>query len=55
MTTDEALELLRGGPEGVKKWNQWREENPGAVIPKFESVHLSYAHLEGAKPTSANG
>ena len=65
MTRDEALELLKGGPEGVKKWNQWRYENPDDEIPnlsnvKFHSgadlqgVDLSSARLEGAKLHRAN-
>jgi hypothetical protein len=47
MDRDEAMRLLRGGPEGVKEWNQRREA--GDVISD-----LSKADLTGADLTSAN-
>ena len=52
MNRVEALKLLKGGPEGVKKWNQWREGNPPEYpyeeIPKLERANLEHAHLEEA-------
>lgn len=48
MTREKALELLKGGPEGVKKWNQWRADNLVAEIPSLNEASLSGAHLEGA-------
>lgn len=57
MTRDEALELLRGGPEGVKKWNQWQKENrenPDAEIPSLAEAKLDRAHLEGVDLSRAN-
>jgi hypothetical protein len=47
MTRDEALKLLRGGPEGVADWNRRREF--GGEIP-----NLASANLEGANLCSAN-
>ena len=52
MTRVEALELLKSGPEGVKKWNQWREEyreeRPNEEIPEFDGADLRNARLERA-------
>jgi len=48
MTRDKALKLLKGGPEGVKEWNQWRIDNFGTEIPSLKGADLKYAHLEGA-------
>ena len=54
MTRDKALELLKGGEEGVKKWNQWRAENFDVTIPSLEDADLGEAHLEGAELWGAN-
>jgi hypothetical protein len=46
MDRDEALRLLRGGPEGVKEWNRRREAVK--AIPSFIGVHLIGADLGNA-------
>jgi hypothetical protein len=43
---DEALELLRGGKEGVTEWN--RRCGVGEAIPSLASVDLDEADLRGA-------
>ncbi len=48
MTRDEALKLLRGGKEGVQKWNEWREENPKAELPSLRYANLVDVDLRGA-------
>jgi hypothetical protein len=42
MDRDEAIRLLRGGPEGIKEWNQRGGQE---VVERFD---LSEANLEGA-------
>lgn len=56
MNRDEAVGLLRGGPEAVKKWNRRREE--GEVVPDLSGVDLtevdlSHANLCGVRLTGA--
>jgi hypothetical protein len=52
---EEALKLLTGGPEGVAKWNAWREENAKRATPEplpdltkavLTEVDLTKANLE---------
>jgi hypothetical protein len=38
MTRDEALKLLRGGPEGLQTWNEYREK--GGEIPDLSKANL---------------
>lgn len=45
MTRDEALKLLRSGPEGVAEWNRRREL--GGEVPSLASAHLEGANLCG--------
>lgn len=52
MDRDEALRLLRGGEEGIKKWN--REIEQGRKIPNLESANLRNANLRSANLCSAN-
>ena len=54
MTKEEAIELLKGGREGVAQWNHWRWENPDAKIPSLGSVHLEGANLRRANLEKAN-
>lgn len=52
MDREEALKLLKGGPEGVKEWNkQW---GGGEEIPSLEHVDLRLADLSGADLSIAN-
>lgn len=46
MDRDEALRLLRGGPEGVAKWNRRRAADE--EIPDLTEADLHGAHLHGA-------
>jgi hypothetical protein len=46
MDRDEALKLLRGGPDGVAEWNRRREVGEG--IPELRLAKLSGADLSGA-------
>lgn len=51
MERNEALELLKGGPKGIKEWNRRRSENE--LIPKLDwadlgNTDLSHADLSGA-------
>jgi hypothetical protein len=43
MDRDEAILLLRGGPEAIGKWNQRRTE--GEEIPNLSGVDLNGAAL----------
>lgn len=43
MDQKEAINLLRGGPSGVKQWNELRKA--GAPIPDLSGAHLSLADL----------
>ncbi len=46
MTREKALELLRGGKEGVKEWNCRRKA--GEKIPRLEGANLRRADLDRA-------
>ena len=48
MTRERALELLRGGADGVKAWNDWRKENASAKLPDLQDANLSQADLSHA-------
>ena len=52
MDRDEALELLLGGTDGVKKWNKRRVA--GEEIPKLSDADLSHAVLSGANLREVN-
>lgn len=43
MDRDEALKLLKGGPEGIREWNERRKA--GEEIPSLEEADLSTAYL----------
>jgi hypothetical protein len=45
MDRDEAIGLLRGGPDGIRKWNEWRERDE--KIPSLSGADLCGAHLSG--------
>ena len=47
LTREEALELLLGGEEGIKKWNEYRRR--GGSTPDLRDVGLG-----GADMTKAN-
>jgi hypothetical protein len=46
MDRDEAIKLLKGGPNGVREWNQWRERNK--EISDLSEADLRGADLRGA-------
>jgi uncharacterized protein YjbI with pentapeptide repeats len=46
MDRDEAIRLLRGGPDGVREWNERRGR--GEEIPDLDGADLRMAHLIGA-------
>ncbi len=48
MELDRALELLRGGPEGVAKWNAWLASSDG-VAPAFDRADLKDQNLQAAE------
>ncbi|MCK4303366.1 MAG: toll/interleukin-1 receptor domain-containing protein [Candidatus Eisenbacteria sp.] len=67
MDRDEALKLLRGGPDGVKEWNRWRTpydeewepvplslERVDLAGAKLDKVSLAGMDLTGAVPSEAN-
>jgi uncharacterized protein YjbI with pentapeptide repeats len=43
---DQALQMLKGGQDGVAQWNLQRQA--GAIIPSLESANLNGANLYGA-------
>jgi hypothetical protein len=51
MDRDEALRLLKGGPEGVAEWNRRREA--GEEIPDLVGARLDRARLDGASLVGA--
>jgi hypothetical protein len=53
---DEALKLLTGGPEGVAKWNAWRERllRSKEPLPDLTRANLARANLTRANLTDAN-
>lgn len=46
MNCDEAIQLLRGGREGIAGWNRWRRE--GGAAPDLSGVDLGGQDLAGA-------
>ena len=52
MDRDEALKLLKGGPEGIREWNRRRED--GEAIPSLEGAGLDVADLTHANLSNAN-
>jgi hypothetical protein len=52
MNRDEALKLLRGGPEGIAVWNQIRTS--GEAVPDLSGANLSGANLSEANLSEAN-
>jgi hypothetical protein len=52
MHRDEAIELLKSGPDGVSEWNQWRGQNE--VIPDLSRAELRSADLIDANLSNAN-
>jgi hypothetical protein len=51
MDRDEAIRLLKGGPDGVREWNQWRERDE--EIPDLRCVYLSRTELGGVNLSEA--
>ncbi len=51
MTTQEAEALLRKGPEGVKEWNKYRENN--GEIPSLAGINLGDVDLSNINLTEA--
>jgi uncharacterized protein YjbI with pentapeptide repeats len=52
ITTERALQMLRGGEAGIKAWNQFRARE--SYIPSLEGVDLSGQNLRNAKLSGAN-
>lgn len=52
MNRDEAITLLRGGPEGIKEWNRQRSE--GASLPDLDVLSLKCADLRGVNLAGIN-
>jgi hypothetical protein len=52
MDRDEALKLLRGGPDGVAEWNRRRQS--GDPLPSFSGADLSGADLRAADLSLTN-
>ena len=42
---DMLIRCSKKGPEGIKEWNKWREENPDEKI-WLQGADLRRAHLE---------
>lgn len=51
MDREKALKLLRGGPDGVKEWNEWRITSE--EIPDLRGSDLSGVDLRGADVSGA--
>jgi hypothetical protein len=51
MNRDEALKLLRGGRQGIRKWNQWCKS--AEDIPSLSGADFSEARLTSVRLTSA--
>ena len=45
---DRLLKCLKKGPEGIKEWNKWRDENPDEEI-WLQGADLRHTNLQGAK------
>ena len=57
MHRDEALKLLKGGPDGIKEWNRRRaaaENIPSLANANLKRAMLSGAHLQGADLSGAD-
>jgi hypothetical protein len=57
MDRDKAIRLLKSGPDGVREWNQWREQNeeiPNVSFVDFSGADLRSANLLGANLLGAN-
>lgn len=52
ITTERALQMLRGGEAGIKAWNQFRKME--SYIPSLEGVDLSGQNLRNANLSEAN-
>jgi hypothetical protein len=52
ITTERALQMLRGGEAGIKAWNQFRARE--SYIPSLEGVDLSGQNLRNANLSGAN-
>jgi hypothetical protein len=52
MDPDEAIKLLKGGPEGIAEWNRRRES--GEAIPDLIGADLRNADVRGANLSGAN-
>jgi uncharacterized protein YjbI with pentapeptide repeats len=52
ITTERALQMLRGGEAGIKAWNQFRARE--SYIPSLEGVDLSGQDLRNANLSEAN-
>ena len=52
MDLDEALELLKGGEDGVREWNRRRDE--GEEIPSLRETDLHDADLRHANLRNAH-
>jgi uncharacterized protein YjbI with pentapeptide repeats len=52
ITTERALQMLRGGEAGIKAWNQFRKVE--SYIPSLEGVDLSGQQLYNANLSKAN-
>ena len=52
ITTERALQMLRGGEAGIKAWNQFRKME--SYIPSLEGVDLSSRDLRNANLSGAN-
>src|SRR4051794_10954635 len=50
MDRDEALKLLRGGPDGILEWNRRRLK--GEILPDLSGSDLSYVVLFRIRPGS---
>ncbi|BAZ86859.1 pentapeptide repeat-containing protein [Dolichospermum compactum] len=52
ITTERALQMLRGGEAGIKAWNQFRKME--SYVPSLEGVDLSGQNLRNANLSEAN-
>jgi hypothetical protein len=52
MDRDEALRLLKGGPDGIAEWNRRRKSGDG--IPDLTNANLREAYLRNANLSGAN-
>jgi uncharacterized protein YjbI with pentapeptide repeats len=52
MTHDEAIKLLKAGPEGVRQWNGWRQKKE--MPPDLSDADLRHADLSGVDLSGTN-